>query len=275
MSNKAKEDDGSITATDTTTNGDNSPVVDDSMVRAQQRCAEDGTYTPISWIELVSLIRANDLAALTRSPADLVGYYKWKCETVREYGSVETFLLKERLGWWKANEEKDDRVHHENGGGNGDYRNGGEEKGGRGRADTKPVSCVPFECDEDWKLLRNDFPYGVEKGIEHVVVWMKNTLAKNSREAQTQQQVQDGRGGAPGVDARADADAEAGVLTSAAKETLEKFLYGRLFKHVKRDDILYFLNPPSLKVRYPFPSPFLVFPTLSPSDIGSPYRDEH
>jgi hypothetical protein len=60
----------------------------------------------------------------------------------RQYGSVLSFIINERLKW-------DD--------------------------DLKPKGA-PFTCDDDIKILFNDWPYGVEEGIVHLVVWTKFEL---------------------------------------------------------------------------------------------------
>lgn len=35
---------------------------------------------------------------------------------------------------------------------------------------------VPFADASDYRILRNDWPYGVEKDIAHLIVWLKNRL---------------------------------------------------------------------------------------------------
>lgn len=35
---------------------------------------------------------------------------------------------------------------------------------------------VPFGNQNDWKTLPNDWPYGLDKGIVHLIVWLKNRL---------------------------------------------------------------------------------------------------
>ncbi|KAL9054396.1 MAG: hypothetical protein Q9206_003559, partial [Seirophora lacunosa] len=35
---------------------------------------------------------------------------------------------------------------------------------------------VPFADARDYRILRNDWPYGVEKDIAHLIVWLKNRL---------------------------------------------------------------------------------------------------
>lgn len=159
-------------------------MVDDSMVRAQQRC-KNGTYEPISWVELTDLINRGKLEDLTRSPAALEGYLQWKRKVVATHGSVEKFILTQRLHWSKLT----------------------------------PKSPVPFQCPSDWKVLRNDFPYGVDDGITHLVVWLKTPLEKTV----TQE------------------------LTPRSYAQLCSFI-DRTFNGVLECDVLWFLNPPSLKV---------------------------
>lgn len=47
--------------------------------------------------------------------------------------------------------------------------------------DTGPLfiteSDVPFVSENDYKVLLNDWPYGLEPGIVHLVVWLKTRLA--------------------------------------------------------------------------------------------------
>lgn len=38
------------------------------------------------------------------------------------------------------------------------------------------ISPVPFEDERDLKILPNDWPYGMEPGIVHLVVWLRNRL---------------------------------------------------------------------------------------------------
>lgn len=56
----------------------------------------------------------------------------------REHGSVGSFMLNVRIGW-----------------------NDVTPRGG------------PFEHPEDYKILLNDWPYGIDAKIKHVVVWTK------------------------------------------------------------------------------------------------------
>ena len=43
-------------------------------------------------------------------------------------------------------------------------------------------NATPFVEDEDYKILPNDWPYGVEDGITHIVVWLKNRVPTDTVE---------------------------------------------------------------------------------------------
>jgi len=60
----------------------------------------------------------------------------------KEYGSIMEFVLSKRLGWKEPI-----------------------------RAEGKP-----FEKDSDIKILYNDWPYGIDKKIVHLVIWTKFEL---------------------------------------------------------------------------------------------------
>lgn len=41
---------------------------------------------------------------------------------------------------------------------------------------------VPFADPEDYRILRNDWPYGLDPGISHLVVWLRTPIAVKSDE---------------------------------------------------------------------------------------------
>ena len=69
---------------------------------------------------------------------------------------MQGFILRERLGWIRD--------------GNGD---------GKGLI---PKGSRPFECESDVKILRNDWPYGIDERIVHLVVWTKFALGEEEEE---------------------------------------------------------------------------------------------
>ncbi|KAK4231558.1 hypothetical protein QBC38DRAFT_354554, partial [Podospora fimiseda] len=99
------------------------------------------------WEELREIIATNQLHLLKRRPSDLRRYIKWSAETKAEYGSTTNFLLVRRLpkAW--------------------------------GEPPFIPVSTIPFEDPSDYCVLKNDWPYGFEPGIFHIVVWTRTPIA--------------------------------------------------------------------------------------------------
>jgi hypothetical protein len=124
----------------------------------------DALFTRKTWPEVRSLIAANRLDQFTRVPSELRQYRKWTEGIVREYGSMMRFVLEERLGW----------------------KEGGEIglEGRFGEKGTPVYSVFIVYLDEwlltipptstaNWKILRNDWPYGLDTRIVHLVVWTK------------------------------------------------------------------------------------------------------
>lgn len=103
----------------------------------------DDEYRVQTWPQVVDIIRTGRLADFQRWPSDLRRYRKYTWELKRNHGSVMNFMLKERLRW---NEP------------------------------VVPLGSTLFECQEDFEILMNDWPYGLDKRIAHLVVWTKFDL---------------------------------------------------------------------------------------------------
>lgn len=97
----------------------------------------------------------NDLSALKRKPSDLRRYLAWSAETKAQYGSIMNYICQCRLYW--------------------SLPGSGIESG----AFKNPC---PFADPEDYKILRNDWPYGLTPGISHLVVWLRTPIAVRSEE---------------------------------------------------------------------------------------------
>ncbi|KAK4190127.1 hypothetical protein QBC35DRAFT_491445 [Podospora australis] len=99
------------------------------------------------WDELRELIDTNQLHLLKRKPSDLRRYIKWTTETKAEYGNITNFLLAHRLpkAW--------------------------------GEPPFQPVSEIAFADPSDYRVLKNDWPYGFAPGISHIVVWSRTPIA--------------------------------------------------------------------------------------------------
>ncbi|KAK9247592.1 hypothetical protein V1506DRAFT_37888 [Lipomyces tetrasporus] len=130
---------------------------------AQNLTLSDSNFKRFSWEYLKEIIRDNKLELLCRTPSDLRKYLIWKVEIVKDYGSVANFVLVERLKW------------------------------GPDRALAKPISTKLFEVRDDYRILINDFPYGFENGIVHLVVWTKNLIPKAQSGSLTADLMPEGR----------------------------------------------------------------------------------
>lgn len=109
--------------------------------------SQNKDFTPHTWTGLVQIIESGRLEQLQRNPSDLRRYLLYLAEIKQKYaGGVREFILRERLHW-TLDELRPSK----------EYRN--------------PVDC--FANAKDWKILLNDWPYGLEEGIKHLVVWTK------------------------------------------------------------------------------------------------------
>lgn len=95
----------------------------------------------------------NRLEVFKRWPSDLRRYAKWSSETKAVYGTIPNYVMQERLHWQPLPSST---------------------------AHTGPIfylkDPVPFANSKDYKILKNDWPYGLAAGITHIIVWLKNRL---------------------------------------------------------------------------------------------------
>lgn len=113
----------------------------------------DEQYQPHTWNELKQIVAENRLETLKRWPSDLKRYIKWSAATKRQDGSIMAFVMKNRLKWTPSS---------------------------KSTPETGPIfdfeDPVPFARPNDYAILPNDWPYGLDKGITHLIVWLKNRL---------------------------------------------------------------------------------------------------
>jgi hypothetical protein len=117
----------------------------------QQLRLRDANWTPHSWENLRQLISTGQLDELKRWPSQLKAYLAWTQHLKAQYGSGTAYLLTQRLLWEPLDDPASAMAF--------DVRN-----------------VVPFEDSEDFKVLRNDWPYGHQEGIRHICVWLKQRL---------------------------------------------------------------------------------------------------
>jgi len=150
----------------------------------------DGAYKKHDWEMVKETIKTNHLEHFQRLPSDLRKYLEYMFHIKKKYGSVMSFVVKERLCWGEGTPE-----------------------------DLKPKGR-PFEFDEDLKILLNDWPYGVENGIVHMVVWTKFELAE---------------------------DPDTGDLTDAARKEIDDYVQKTFCTHLSPERVVWFKNWRALK----------------------------
>jgi hypothetical protein len=102
----------------------------------------DAHYHILTWPQVRAIISANQINRFQRIPSQLRRYLEYNHGLKARYGSVMEFVLTQRLGW------------------------------------SEPIvpAGKPFEKKEDVKILWNDWPYGIDERIVHLVVWTKFEL---------------------------------------------------------------------------------------------------
>ncbi|RMJ29059.1 hypothetical protein PHISP_00002 [Aspergillus sp. HF37] len=132
----------------------------------------DDQFQPHSWADLRAIIAREDLGALIRRPSDLKRYIAWTSVIKAEYGSITNYVCSQRLGWDQPS-------------GNG---NGNGSANGTGPTIPTPTTTssyknpIPFADPEDYRILRNDWPYGMDPGISHLVIWLRTPVAATEDE---------------------------------------------------------------------------------------------
>lgn len=96
----------------------------------------------------------NELEQLKRLPSDLHKYLRWSFKTKKAYGSITNFVVQERLAWTARYVDQPVTAHS-----------------------FTHHSSVPFEDSRDYAILLNDWPYGFEPGIKHILVWSRTPIA--------------------------------------------------------------------------------------------------
>ncbi|MCJ1311046.1 hypothetical protein MMC25_004716 [Agyrium rufum] len=145
----------------------------------------DADYQRNTWAEIRKIIKDNRIDLLQRVPSDLRSYILYNHQIKSQYGSVMNFVLQERLHW----------------------------------KDLTPDSQTPFEDPSDYKILYNDWPYGIDKKIVHLVIWTKFDLEE---------------------------DPATGDLTLKTRKSVEEFV-GKIFAKLATDQVVWFKNWKSLK----------------------------
>lgn len=150
----------------------------------------DEDYCTPSWEDVRARVAQNRLQDFQRSPSKLRRYlaYTWKLR--QQHGSAANFLLRERLQW-DVNEV----------------------------SRRQKEGIVPFSNPSDIKILWNDWPYGIDERITHLVVWTKFPLEE---------------------------DPTTGDLTDEARTNIQRFV-DTAFAALPKNHYIWFKNWQSLK----------------------------
>ncbi|TGO76244.1 hypothetical protein BELL_0166g00030 [Botrytis elliptica] len=103
----------------------------------------DSASPTLSWPAVRALIRTNRLDLFQRRPSHLRKYLEYCYAVKQSHGSMMRFILDEKLHW----RESDLCARH-----------------------------PPFSNEGEYKILLNDWPYGIDEKIVHLVVWTKFAL---------------------------------------------------------------------------------------------------
>ncbi|EUC45410.1 hypothetical protein COCMIDRAFT_36886 [Bipolaris oryzae ATCC 44560] len=143
----------------------------------------DGEYKVLTWDQVREIVQSNRVDKFHRLPSELRRYRQFTYRLEKDYGSIMNFIVNERLKW-----------------------------------DTMEPRGEPFQFDEDIKILYNDWPYGIDPDIVHLVVWTKFELED---------------------------DPETGWCTEASKKQIEDYVQKTFASKVK--EVVWFKNWKSLK----------------------------
>ncbi|CEP19289.1 hypothetical protein [Parasitella parasitica] len=92
-----------------------------------------------TWDEVYHYVSTNQIKSIHRSKQVQTVYNQWMRDTLSKYGSIENYLLSTKLHFEPIQDK-----------------------------DRPPVIILP-----------NDFPYSVEKGIQHILLWSQIPLSRD------------------------------------------------------------------------------------------------
>lgn len=156
-------------------------------------------YKVMSWPEVKSIVSRNDLGAFQRDPLALRRYLEYTWGLKAEYGSVVNYVLKELLRWDVAELSTIATTEQT-------------------VAELTVAMDKPYlssQPSSNLRILRNDWPYGIDERIVHLVAWTKFGLAE---------------------------DPETGDLTDGARASIEAYVQA-LFGELGKDNVGFMAVP--------------------------------
>lgn len=117
-------------------------LVGTSEKNKQVLAVDDGKFKDMTWEEVKRLVVINRIDQFQRPPSQLRRYLQYMHELKKKHGSVMAYVQQYRLQWDSAT----------------------------------PSPSKPFTNTSDYRILYNDWPYGIDPDIVHLVVWTKFPL---------------------------------------------------------------------------------------------------
>ncbi|KAL9600016.1 MAG: hypothetical protein Q9219_003485 [cf. Caloplaca sp. 3 TL-2023] len=120
--------------------------------QSKQRAIPEGEQSKVfSWAEMREIVEKNQLDVIRRKPSERLVYKAWCKDIIAAHGSITAYMCAERLKWTPLPDST---------------------------AKSGPCfdchSQTPFAEPRDFKILRNDWPYGsFAPEITHLIVWSK------------------------------------------------------------------------------------------------------
>ncbi|CAK7265905.1 hypothetical protein SEPCBS119000_001746 [Sporothrix epigloea] len=152
-------------------------------------------FSVLSWSDVREIVANNELDRFQRDPLALRLYLQYSWGLKHQYGSAVNFVLQERLHWSIAELQE--------------------------RALATAEQNVPeFSRSDDIKILCNDWPYGIDERVVHLVVWTKFPLTE---------------------------DPATGDVTDATRAAMAAYVDTTFGAHLLAEHIVWFKNWRSLK----------------------------
>ncbi|ETS62934.1 hypothetical protein PaG_02703 [Moesziomyces aphidis] len=150
-----------------TREGDLAATLSAQRTPSSSRCAKAGRLPLFTWSDLVAIVSTGNLQRLARHPEDLREYFAWMDSVKLSYGSVQSFILAERL---TASYLLDPPP---------------------AESDTAACFKGSFEPSRECQILVNDWPYSVPTDVIHNVVWSYRPILHRSLVAGTEKAVEE------------------------------------------------------------------------------------
>lgn len=150
-----------------TRDGDLAATLSAQRASSSSHCAKAERLPLFTWSDLVAIVSTGNLQRLSRHPEDLREYFAWMDSVKLSYGSVQSFILAERL--------------------TASYLVSSPTS----ESDAAVCFQSSFESGRECQILVNDWPYSVPTDVVHNVVWSYRPILHRSLVAGKEKAVQE------------------------------------------------------------------------------------